>query len=230
MRSPPTLTPPQNLRRTPTEDHANIICNTLEEFKKNNELVEDIAEGRKPLEPRTPRFYLLPQIHKENNPGRPVISSVDCHTRRISSFVDYHLQDSAQLLKSYVRDTTDYINKISTTGELPQEANLVTMDVKTLHTNIPNDEGLQALKEAMDKKQHKSVATTVIVTLMASSLLSKTSFSMTKTTFKLKNVRWGRFVHPHSQTHSWENLKKHLFIHISKTYVFFTSSTSTIYF
>ena len=59
MRSPPTLTPPQNLRRTPTEDHANIICNTLEEFKKNNELVEDIAEGRKPLEPRTPRFYLF---------------------------------------------------------------------------------------------------------------------------------------------------------------------------
>ena len=156
----------RKLNYDPTGDHANIIRNTLEEFKKNNELDEDIAEGLKPLEPRTPRFYLLPKIHKENNPGRPVISSVDCHTSRISSFVDYHIQDSAQSLKSYVRDTTDLINKISTTGELPEEAYLVTMDVEALYTNIPNNEGLQALKEAMDKKQHKSVATIVIVTLM----------------------------------------------------------------
>ena len=217
----------RKLNYDPTEDHANIIRNTLEEFKKNNELDEDIAEGLKPLEPRTPIFYLLPKIHKENNPGRPVIFSVDCHTSRISSFVNYHIRDSAQSLKSYVRDTTDFINKISTTVELPEEAHLVTIDVKALYTN---NEGLQALKEAMDKKQHKSVATTVIVTLISLILTLKTSFSMTKTTFKLKVVRWGRFLRPHSQTYSWENLKKHLSIHISKTYVFFTSGTSMIYF
>ena len=156
----------RELNYDPTEDHANIIRNTLEEFKKNNEL-EDIAEGLKPLEPRTPRFYLLLKIHKENNPNRPVASSVDCHISRISSFVDYHIQDSAQALKSYVRDITDFINKISTIGELPEEAHLVTMDVKALCTNILNDKDLQALKEAIDKKQHKSVATTVIVTLMS---------------------------------------------------------------
>ena len=31
----------------------------------------------------------------------------------------------------------------------------------------PNDEGLQALKEALDQKQNQSVASTVIVTLMS---------------------------------------------------------------
>ena len=155
----------QKLNYNPTGDHTNIIRNTLEKLKNNNKLDEDIAEGLRPLKPRTPRFYLLPKIHKENNPGRPVISSVDCHTSRISSFVNYHIQDSRQSLKSYVRDTTDFI-KITTIGELPEEAHLVTMDVKALYTNIPNDESLQTLKEAIDKKQHKSVATTVIVTLM----------------------------------------------------------------
>ena len=40
------------------------------------------------------------------------------------------------------------------------------MDVKALYTNILNDEGLQALKETLDKKQHKSVTTNIIVTLM----------------------------------------------------------------
>ena len=78
-------------------------------MKNSNELDEDLAEGLKPIEPLTPRFYLLPKIHKEDNPGRPMILSVNCHTSKISSFVDYHIQDSAQSLKSYVKDTTHLI-------------------------------------------------------------------------------------------------------------------------
>ena len=54
----------RELKYDPTEDHANIIRNTLGEFKKNNKLDEDIIEGLKPLEPRTPRFCLLPKIYK----------------------------------------------------------------------------------------------------------------------------------------------------------------------
>ena len=142
----------RELNFNPTKDHANIICNTLDEMKRNEELDADIAEGLKPIEPKTPRFYLLPNTHKEGNPGRPVISSVDCHTSRISAFVDYHIQDSAQSLKSYVKDTTDFINKINHIGEVPESSYLVTMDVKALYTNIPNDEGLQALKETPGKR------------------------------------------------------------------------------
>ena len=41
------------------------------------------------------------------------------------------------------------------------------MDVKALYTNIPNDEGLPALKETLDQKQNKGVASTVILTLMS---------------------------------------------------------------
>ena len=68
---------------------------------------------------------------------------------------------------SYVNDTTDFINKISNLRELPEKSYLVTMDVKALYTNIPNDEGLQALKEAIDQKQNQSLASTVIVTFMS---------------------------------------------------------------
>ena len=64
------------------------------------------------MEPKTPKFYTLPKIHKPNNPGRPVISSINCHTAKISQFVDYHLQDAVTKLPSYIKDTTDFINKI----------------------------------------------------------------------------------------------------------------------
>ena len=30
--------------------------------------------------------------HKKVNPGRPVVSLVNCHTSSISKYVDYHLQ------------------------------------------------------------------------------------------------------------------------------------------
>lgn len=45
-----------------------------------------------PLHPRPARFYLLPKIHKPNNPGRPIISSCSAPTEKISLFVDHHLR------------------------------------------------------------------------------------------------------------------------------------------
>ena len=50
---------------------------------------------------KTPEFRFLPKIYKANNPGRSVISSVNCHTSRISKFVDYYLQPEVKKLKSY---------------------------------------------------------------------------------------------------------------------------------
>ena len=131
--------------------------------------------------------------------------------------------DSAQSLKSYVKDTTDFINKINTLGELPEESYLVTMDVKALYTNIPNKEGLQALKEAFDKEQHKSIATTVIVTLMTLILTLNNFVLNEKNYLQIK----GRYVHPHLRIFSCSSLKKHSFILIYRICLYFTLGTST---
>ena len=50
---------------------------------------------------------MLPKIHKVNNPGRPVISSVNNHTEKISAYVDEFLRPIAERLPSYTRDTTE---------------------------------------------------------------------------------------------------------------------------
>ena len=42
--------------------------------------------------PKTPRFYIQSKIHKEVNPGRPVISSLNCHTSKIPEYVVFHIQ------------------------------------------------------------------------------------------------------------------------------------------
>ena len=39
-------------------------------------------------DPKPGRFYILPKIHKQGNPGRPIVSSNSHPTERISQFVD----------------------------------------------------------------------------------------------------------------------------------------------
>ena len=75
------------------------------------------------------------------------MSSIGCHTERISKYVDYHLQPINQSLPSYIKDSTDFLNKLnSLPEELPEDAIMVTMDVRSLYTNVPNDEGIDAVK------------------------------------------------------------------------------------
>ena len=143
-----------------------LISNTLDEFANNNKLSKDIVDHLKPVNATTPRFYLLPKIRKEGNPGRPVVSSVNSHTSKISKFVDHHIQPLAKGLISYVKDTTDFITKIKDLGTLPPNSFPVSMGITSLYTNIPNDERLEALRQSLDSSQNQSTSTKAIVTLI----------------------------------------------------------------
>ena len=140
----------KKIPNNPTSLHAELVNNAIDHLKNRNLIPEKVAQGLKVSNPRTPLFYLLPKIHKENNPGRPVISSINCHTESISKFVDYHLKPLVKQLPSYTQDTTDFLRKLKQLPEkLPEDSILVTMDVKSLYTNIPNAEGIDAVKSYM---------------------------------------------------------------------------------
>ena len=64
------------------------------------------------------------------NPGRPVVSSVNYHTYTISKYVDFHLQPIVKNIPSYVRDTTDFLQKLDKVKNIPNDCLLVTFDVK----------------------------------------------------------------------------------------------------
>ena len=55
--------------------------------------------------PKLPTFYLLPKIHKFNNPGRPIVSACSC-PEHISEYLDAVLQPLVQSLPTYVKDST----------------------------------------------------------------------------------------------------------------------------
>ena len=130
----------------------------IDRFKKEKLITEKIADGLKTLDPGTPRFYITPKIHKPENPGRPFVSSVKCHTANISKHNDYHLQPVVKQIPSYIKVTNDFIIKINDIGNIPPSSYLVTMNVKLLYTNIPNSEGIAAVTNAYDNYRKKSIA------------------------------------------------------------------------
>ena len=119
------------------------------------------------VDPRTPQFYTSPKIHKEGNPGRPVVSSINCHTANISKYVDYHLQPIVKQIPYYVKDKNDFINKTNAVKSVPKNSYIVTMDVRSLYTNILNAEGISAVKRAFDNYSKKTTTTKVITTFLA---------------------------------------------------------------
>ena len=156
----------KKLQNDPTLQHNKLVNDTITRFKKEKLLPQNIADGLSTSNPRTPKFYLSPKIHKPNNPGRPVISSVNCHTSNTSRYVDYHLQPIVKNIPSYIKDTNNFIKKTKDV-KVPKDAILVSLDVKALYTSIPNPECIAAVKRAYDKYQQKTIATKVLTTFLA---------------------------------------------------------------
>ena len=71
-------------------------------------------------------------MHKQGNPGRPIVSSNSHPTERISQFVDHHLKPLVQTTQTFIKDTTHSLNNLEQLGQLPSNALLVTIDVSII--------------------------------------------------------------------------------------------------
>ena len=61
--------------------------------------------------------------------------------------------------KSCIKDTSDFLRKLSDLGKLPENAILVTADVVGLYPSIPHADGLEALSGKLEEREDESIAT-----------------------------------------------------------------------
>ena len=127
--------------------------------------------------PKQPSFYLLPKIHKAQNPGRPIVSAVSCPTEHLSQYLDTLLQPIVHKLPSFLKDTNDTLTMLENFKSNPpfSPSILYTMDVCSLYTSIPHQDGLQALKFFLDKRVVKIPPTDILLRL-AELVLTMNSF------------------------------------------------------
>ena len=143
----------------------------------NDKLINDkTRQYLKQSDVKPGRFYILPKVHKPGNPGRPIVSSNGHPTERLSHFVDYHLQPLVHKLPSFVKDTNDSLNKLLTIGNLPANSLLVTLDVSSLYTNIPHNEGINACDHFLRTSSHNTIPTGTLCDLIRM-ILTMNNFS-----------------------------------------------------
>ncbi len=150
-----------------TETHADIVNQTIKKFATETLLKEHVAKALTVDEAKTAKFYMLPKVHKEGVPGRPITNAIGAPTSTIAEFVDFQLQPIVNKLRSYIKDTTDFLNKLSHLKNLPKNAILVTMDVASLYTNIPHNEGINAVAQSLEGNDQSTCSTRVIVKFLS---------------------------------------------------------------
>lgn len=91
--------------------------------------------------PRCPLFYGLPKLHKKDCPLRPIVSQINGPTSRLNELVDKYLLTAEQNIPYLLQDTTAYLQLIDRNKNNGTDCFLVTMDVTSLYTNIPHEEG-----------------------------------------------------------------------------------------
>lgn len=134
----------------PTKDYRQIVEGTLSSLVQNKVIEETTARSLIPLSPVAGRFYLLPKIHKENNPGRPIVSGIGTVTENLSRYVDFLIRDIPPSFPSFIKDTNDFLLDIMEI-EIPNSSLLVTLDVVSLYTNIPHADGITAVSSAYEQ-------------------------------------------------------------------------------
>ena len=144
-----------------------VIKESLAKIKRRGDIPKETLDYFLVKNPKLGRLYLLPKIHKRlhNVPGRPVISNSSYYTENISKFLDYHLQPLAQNVKSFIKDTNDFLKKINCLPPLSDNVILCTVDVVGLYPNIPHTYGLDALKQALNNRENQNISTESLLEL-----------------------------------------------------------------
>ena len=162
-----------------------IAKNTINDLTAKQELPA-AAKNLIITTPRTSCIYFLPKIQKPNNPDWPIVSACSCPTVLISSYSDKIMAPIDKTLPSYIKDSQHALEIFRDFNSLGQNKLIFTMDITSLYTVIPNDEGLRALKQFFGHRTVKEPSSETLLRL-AELVLTLNCFSFGGNHYKQTN-------------------------------------------
>ena len=96
-------------------------------------------------------FYL--KYTQDWQSSRPIISGNGTATEKQSAFVDFYLTKYTDnnFIPSYIKSKTHFLNHLQDLCALTDNTLLVTTDIKNLYTVIPHKDGVEAVKQIVNK-------------------------------------------------------------------------------
>ena len=110
---------------------------------------------------------MLPKIHKNKfpPPGRPIVSSVNSPTEKISMLLDVVLQPFVLKTRSYIRDMGDFLSKVQGL-ELSPDDWVFSVDVTSLYTNILHTDGIECIKKVLSQRTNSTPKNSSLIKLL----------------------------------------------------------------
>ncbi len=141
----------------------------------------------------TPHFYGIVKIHKQNYPLRPIISQIDSPTAEINDIVDHYLETAMKYIPEILNDTTHFLNKLTTINNITDSTILITADITSLYTNIPQKEGTKWVAEfyqdtlkywTVEDKNQYTFLPTIKLREMITHILKSSTFEFDNNTYR----------------------------------------------
>lgn len=152
----------------------------VHEMEKKGDISKDLASFLIPKYPKPGKLKGNPKIHKKDVPMRTIVSGVDTATEKIAELAEYELRHFVEESPSYIRDTTDFINKLK--QEVPAGASdnciLFCFDVCKLYPSIPRHEGIEACREALSQRPSPLIKSTEAAIDVIKTVLDNNNFSL----------------------------------------------------
>jgi len=129
------------------------------------------------------KAYGLPKIHKENVPFRIIVSSINS---TLNSFADYLrkiLHNSLPLARSHVKNSFQLFNTLSG-KKIPEKHLLLSLDVKSLFTNIPLELILEGIGDRWNYIQNKTKISKKEFIIAVQFILDSTFFTFDNIIYK----------------------------------------------
>ena len=154
------------------KEQYDTIKKVLDEGVENDFISKEFAKQLLPPKPKSGAFYLLPKVHKQYEripKGRPIIPGCGSNTERISWLCDQMGKEFVKEQDSYIEDTPDllrYFRELNETNAIPPNCKPIALDLKSMYTNIPIEEGIEAFRVELEKREDKSIPTDFLIKLL----------------------------------------------------------------
>jgi len=112
-----------------------------------------------------PRIYFLPKTHKQGSPFRPIVSTINWLTENASILLDSILQEelfNTERCPQLPRDSFSFLRALSKAQLDPNHTGtnyLVTFDIASLYTSIPQQQASQRAYELLKESKRPQTLT-----------------------------------------------------------------------
>ncbi|KAJ1115184.1 hypothetical protein NDU88_003410 [Pleurodeles waltl] len=211
----------KRMSRDPTIDVQEEITFLVSKGKENNWITDHEASDLIQTNPKIPYFYILPKVHKEKipPPGRPIVSRIGSALEPLSKFVDFFRQPLVKRIPTYLKDTTHVLLLLESITFDKSKELLITLDVESLYTNIPQEATLEVISNLLDIHMGESQTPPGFILDLAHLALTRNYFKFEDSFFlQTQGTSMGSIFAPSLACLYVDHIERHTILHEDNPY------------